>query len=70
MNYDFRKRKIKGGVKLFKDSECFLSCEEVKDTDTELHNITSKKIHKHKKRQVDNDIEELKEIGKPSYVTL
>ncbi|CAH0713966.1 unnamed protein product, partial [Brenthis ino] len=65
-----KKRKIKGGVKLFKNSECFLSCEEVKDTDTELHNMKSKKIHKHKKRQVDKNIEELSEIDKVNAVAV
>ncbi|XP_072934644.1 uncharacterized protein [Epargyreus clarus] len=47
-----KKRKIKGGVKLFTDSDSFLSCEEAKDTQTEIHNKESKKL-KIKKRQID-----------------
>ena len=57
-----RKRKIKGGVKLFKASEGFLSCEEVKDTYTETHNIKSKKL-KNKRRQIDEE-ESINEDGK------
>ncbi|KAM3959528.1 uncharacterized protein ACR2FA_006461 [Aphomia sociella] len=49
-----KKRKIKGGVKLFKDSDGLLSCEDQKDTYTETHNAESKKI-KNKRRQLDSD---------------
>ncbi|KAF9810594.1 hypothetical protein SFRURICE_021047 [Spodoptera frugiperda] len=47
-----KKRKIKGGVKLFSSSEGFLSCEEIKDTYTDTHNAESKKL-KNKRRQID-----------------
>ncbi|XP_039752256.1 uncharacterized protein LOC120628103 [Pararge aegeria] len=49
-----KKRKIKGGIKLFNDSEDFLSCEEAKDTFTDDHNRISKEIkRKQKKRLID-----------------
>ncbi|KAF9406710.1 hypothetical protein HW555_013017 [Spodoptera exigua] len=49
-----KKRKIKGGVKLFSSSEGFLSCEEVKDSYTDTHNAESKKL-KNKRRQIDSE---------------
>lgn len=47
-----KKRKIKGGVKLFKGSDGFLSCAEVKDTYTENHNIESKKLNLNRQKKV------------------
>ncbi|XP_031764453.2 uncharacterized protein LOC113515128 [Galleria mellonella] len=61
-----KKRKIKGGVKLFKDSDNFLSCEDPKDTYTEKHNAESKRI-KRKKQQIEdsnvNEIDKLKAVA-------
>ncbi|KAJ8711472.1 hypothetical protein PYW07_008714 [Mythimna separata] len=54
MEHKIKKRKIKGGVKLFRASEGFLSCEEAKDTYTEAHNVQSKKL-KNKRRQIDEE---------------
>lgn len=59
-----RKRKIKGGVKLFKHSDGFLSCEEVQDTYTENHNMMSKKINNKKRRQIDAEDQEIDENDK------
>ncbi|XP_034827570.1 uncharacterized protein [Maniola hyperantus] len=57
--------KTKGGVKLFKNSEGFLSCEEVKDTYTKSHNRISKKSQwKQKKRLIDQDVSEHNELDK------
>lgn len=50
-------------MKLFKASEGFLSCEEVKDTYTESHNVISKNLKK-KRRQVDLEDQEINEDGK------
>ncbi|KAJ2942913.1 hypothetical protein O0L34_g15101 [Tuta absoluta] len=49
-----KKRKIKGGVKLFHNSEGFLSTEEAQDTYTEGHNREAKKI-KRKMKEIEND---------------
>ncbi|XP_045503402.1 uncharacterized protein LOC123700273 [Colias croceus] len=50
------KRKIKGGVKLFKDSEGFLSCNEEEDTHTESHNKEAKKLKQNRmKEDIDED---------------
>lgn len=68
MNKNFSKRKIKGGVKLFKESENFLSCEEVKDASTKLHNIASKKIKENKKHKIIDNIEEPDETGENFYI--
>ncbi|XP_049879010.1 uncharacterized protein LOC126375945 [Pectinophora gossypiella] len=56
-----KKHKIKGGVKLFKDSKGFLSCEEVKDTYTEIHNKESKKMLK--KRKIEDELDESEKIS-------
>lgn len=65
----FRKRKVKGGVKLFKDSSEFLTSEVAQDTYTEAHNMESKKIKK-KRRKIDPDENELDESGKLQIVCL
>lgn len=49
-------------MKLFKASEGFLSCEEVKDTYTENHNIQSKTLKK-KRRQIDAAEQDINEDG-------
>ncbi|KAG6464161.1 hypothetical protein O3G_MSEX014325 [Manduca sexta] len=64
-----KKRKIKGGVKLFRSSDGFLSCEEPKDTYTEIHNSESKKI-KIKKRQIDEIDSNLDDSEKISSATV
>lgn len=51
----FRKPRIKGGVKLFSNSEGFLSCEEVKDEYTKNHNLEAKKFKCNKKRRYGDD---------------
>ncbi|XP_026740338.1 uncharacterized protein LOC113502821 [Trichoplusia ni] len=66
---EIKKRKIKGGVKLFKASEGFLSCEEVKDTYTESHNVKSKNLKK-KRRQVDLEDQEINEDDKVKAVAV
>ncbi|XP_045486928.1 uncharacterized protein LOC111002078 isoform X2 [Pieris rapae] len=38
------KRKIKGGVRLFRDSDDYLSCHEAEDRFTENHNVKAKKL--------------------------
>ncbi|KAJ8713125.1 hypothetical protein PYW08_008429 [Mythimna loreyi] len=65
---NIKKRKIKGGVKLFKASEGFLSCEEAKDTYTESHNEQSKKL-KNKRRQI-NEEAKISEDDKINAVTV
>ncbi|XP_038217448.1 uncharacterized protein LOC119836244 [Zerene cesonia] len=55
------KRKIKGGVKLFKDSEDFLSCNEDEDTYTESHNKEAKKL-KQERTKEDVDEDQLKSV--------
>ncbi|XP_075983754.1 uncharacterized protein LOC142981619 [Anticarsia gemmatalis] len=59
-----KKRKIKGGVKLFRGSDGFLSHKEVEDTYTENHNIEAKKLNKKKRRQVDAEEEPVNEDDK------
>ncbi|XP_045771002.1 uncharacterized protein LOC123871308 [Maniola jurtina] len=55
----------KGGVKLFKNSEGYLSCKEVKDTYTKSHNKISRKSKwKQKKRLIDQDVSEHNELDK------
>lgn len=49
---------------MFKSSDGFLSCEEMKDTYTEIHNIESKKMKKKKRRQIDTDDQDINESGK------
>ncbi|KAL4711924.1 hypothetical protein ACJJTC_006093 [Scirpophaga incertulas] len=63
-----KKRKIKGGIKLFKHSDSFMSCEEAKDTYTHIHNAEAKKI-KRKKRMIE-DITDLSEADKINSVVL
>ncbi|XP_059051749.1 uncharacterized protein LOC131846453 [Achroia grisella] len=58
-----KKRKIKGGVKLFKDSDSFLSCEDVKDTYTEKHNAESKNMKKKRRTIEDSADNELDKIS-------
>ncbi|XP_023933748.2 uncharacterized protein LOC112042809 isoform X2 [Bicyclus anynana] len=63
--HNVKKHKIKGGVKLFNDSEGYLSCEEVKDTYTEAHNRNSKNVNKSsRKRLLDEDVQEADESVK------
>ncbi|XP_026333175.1 uncharacterized protein LOC113240157 [Hyposmocoma kahamanoa] len=50
-----KKQKVKGGVKLFKDSEGYLSCEGPIDTYTEGHNRESKKRKQLKKKHIEAD---------------
>lgn len=59
--FPHRKRKIQGGVKLFKNSEEYLSHEEPKDTYTNGHNFEAKRLEK-KKRKID-DVEDLNDNG-------
>ncbi|PZC82587.1 hypothetical protein B5X24_HaOG210030 [Helicoverpa armigera] len=68
MENHIKKRRIKGGVKLFKESEGFLTCEEAKDTYTEGHNEKSKKL-KNKRRQIDAE-ESINEDDKVSAVAV
>lgn len=51
-------------MKLFKDSDGFLSCEDVKDTYTETHNAESKKLLQMKQRKMDKIDSNLTEDGK------
>ncbi|KAJ0172924.1 hypothetical protein K1T71_011100 [Dendrolimus kikuchii] len=54
---------ILGGVKLFKDSNGFLSCHDVIDISTEMHNHKSKK-HKRRRKQIeDNGLSEQEKIN-------
>lgn len=53
---------VKGGIKLFKDSEGYLSCDSPIDTYTEGHNRESKKRNKMKRKQIEGD--DLDECGK------
>ncbi|CAG9559307.1 unnamed protein product [Danaus chrysippus] len=46
-----RKENMDGGVRLFKNSEQYLSCEEPKDTYTESHNIKYKKMKKENRKR-------------------
>ncbi|XP_013188337.2 uncharacterized protein LOC106133232 [Amyelois transitella] len=48
-----KNRKIKGGVKLFRDSESYLSAEDPKDTYTAVHNAEYRKNKK--KRKIEED---------------
>ncbi|KAI5635673.1 hypothetical protein NE865_11579 [Phthorimaea operculella] len=57
-----KKRKIKGGVKLFHNSEGFLSAEEAKDTYTEGHNREAKKMKRKIKEIENNNLEEDEKI--------
>ncbi|KAI8442461.1 hypothetical protein MSG28_005963 [Choristoneura fumiferana] len=54
MENGVKKRKIKGGVRLFTSSQDYLTTEAVKDTYTENHNALSKKI-KYKRRHVEEN---------------
>ncbi|CAH0402633.1 unnamed protein product [Chilo suppressalis] len=58
-----KKRKIKGGVKLFKDSVNFLSCEEIPDTYTEVHNAKAKKIERNKQKVDDVHLDDSDKIN-------
>lgn len=55
----YRKHKIKGGIKLFKDSNGFLSCDDVKDISTEKHNCEAKQLKFSKVCPGSDDIGEL-----------
>ncbi|CAG4968263.1 unnamed protein product [Parnassius apollo] len=57
---EIKKPTIEGGVKLFRDSDGFLSCEDAKDTFTENHNNFSRKF-KRKRRQMEGNLEEVDE---------
>ncbi|KAL0867522.1 hypothetical protein ABMA27_008301 [Loxostege sticticalis] len=57
-----KKRKIKGGVKLFKNSEGYLSHEDPKDTYTETHNAEAKKLEKKKRRIHEDGLNENEKI--------
>ncbi|XP_050353030.1 uncharacterized protein LOC126775263 [Nymphalis io] len=62
-----KETEIEGGVKLFRDSKSFLTCEEVSDKDivTEIHNKISKRIKSaSKRRQIDLDVQEPNEKDK------
>ncbi|GBP17640.1 hypothetical protein EVAR_8638_1 [Eumeta japonica] len=50
------RHKVKGGVKLFKTSENYLTCQEVTDTETLEHNEKFKKF-KRKRRRIDDCLE-------------
>ncbi|CAB3219904.1 unnamed protein product [Arctia plantaginis] len=65
-----KKRKIKDRIKLFKNSEFFLSPEEAEDTYTQNHNAESKKINKLKRRQVDADDNNIDENDKVKAVAI
>lgn len=54
-----KKRKIKGGVKLFKNSNGFLSCDDIKDISTEKHNCEAKLLKYSKVGPDSDDIEKL-----------
>ncbi|XP_053617213.1 uncharacterized protein LOC128679176 [Plodia interpunctella] len=56
--YGVKNGKIKGGVKLFKDSVGFLSAEDPKDTYTAVHNAESRKIKKKRKQIEQDDVNE------------
>ncbi|XP_045454391.1 uncharacterized protein LOC123663768 [Melitaea cinxia] len=66
----FKKRKVKGGVKLFGDSVDFLSCEDDKDLLTCIHNKKSKEIKNANVRRKIDDVEELNEKDKISAVVV
>ncbi|CAH0758839.1 unnamed protein product [Diatraea saccharalis] len=57
-----KKRKIKGGIKLFKDSENYLSWVEAKDTFTEEHNAEAKKMKRAKRKIEDGDLTPIDKI--------
>ncbi|XP_041972494.1 uncharacterized protein LOC121728384 [Aricia agestis] len=68
---DLMASKIEGGVKLFRDSKGFLSCEEINDKYTENHNINSKKLKSQSKRRfLDNEDEESSENDKINSVAV
>ncbi|XP_063628642.1 uncharacterized protein LOC134800097 [Cydia splendana] len=58
-----KKRKIKGGVKLFSDSIDYLSPEAAVDTYTETHNAQSRKMMKQKRRREEEHIDENDKIA-------
>ncbi|XP_063541218.1 uncharacterized protein LOC134750059 [Cydia strobilella] len=58
-----KKRKIKGGVKLFSDSVDYLSPEAVVDTYTETHNAQSRKMMKQKRQLEDEQMNENDKIA-------
>ncbi|CAK1590564.1 unnamed protein product [Parnassius mnemosyne] len=60
---------IEGGVKLFRDSAGFLSCEDAKDTYTECHNNFSRKLQQ-KRRQIDSNVEGVDEHAKIKSVVV
>ncbi|XP_063833395.1 uncharacterized protein LOC135082525 [Ostrinia nubilalis] len=60
---NFKKRKIKGGVKLFRDSSEYLSHEDAKDTYTESHNAEAKKLRKKKKDTEYNNMDENEKLN-------
>nr|XP_026488975.1 uncharacterized protein LOC113395575 [Vanessa tameamea] len=68
-----KESEIKGGVKLFRDSKSFLSCEVVTDKDivTEIHNKISKRIKSaSRRRQIDLDVQEPNEKDKLNAVVV
>ncbi|XP_068623502.1 uncharacterized protein [Battus philenor] len=66
---DIKTQNIKGGVKLFRDSEGFLSCDGVQDNFTKHHNNASKKLKKHR-RLIDYELEETDEDAKVKSVAV
>ncbi|XP_047510913.1 uncharacterized protein LOC125053560 [Pieris napi] len=56
------KRKIKGGVRLFSDSDDYLSCHEAEDKFTQNHNVKAKKL-KQIKECVEIDEEVIKSVA-------
>ncbi|VVC97071.1 unnamed protein product [Leptidea sinapis] len=59
----FKKHKIKGGVRLFKDSPEFMTCDEVIDVYTENHNREAKKLCQIKKGDNINEEDKLKSVA-------
>ncbi|KPJ01131.1 hypothetical protein RR46_00896 [Papilio xuthus] len=47
-NPKIKREIVKGGVKLFKDSKDLLSCEDVRDSTTEIHNQVARNIKRRK----------------------
>ncbi|XP_063388515.1 uncharacterized protein LOC134674379 [Cydia fagiglandana] len=58
-----KKRKIKGGVKLFSDSKDYLSPEAAVDTYAETHNAQSRKMMKQKRQHEEEHIDENEKIA-------